>query len=217
MNIYQRMKFFMLLFDQDSGGNSGGSSTGSDTATSTGKTDGEGDQDGDKKIEMTTAQLGERIKRELRKVAKTPAELAALLDEDAVSALLEQDGVKAVLDKRSAKKKAEEQGEFEKLYKETKGEADKLKPKVERLEAENADLSKALDTTVKARRKLLAPEYHELLDALPLLKQVEWLNKNADKLQSGGVPGGQKAGSNGLTKEQAEAQAAAYAQYYGRI
>lgn len=216
MNIYQRMKLTMMLLDKESGGNSGGDNGGT-TDTSPGKDDGKTTQDADKKIEMTPAQFKERLERELRKLAKTPAELAALLDEDTVGALLEQDGVKTVLDKRSAKEKAKAQGEFEKLYQEAQTEGNKHKTKAEKLEGEVTAMTAVLEATVKERRKLLPAEFHELLDALPLLKRLEWLTKNADKLQQGGVPGTQKIGSNGMTKEQKADQEAAYAQYYGRI
>lgn len=216
MNIYQRMKLTMMLLDKESGGNSGGDN-GGNTDTSPGKDDGKTTQEADKKIEMTTAQFKERLERELRKLAKTPAELAALLDEDTVGALLEQDGVKTILDKRSAKEKAKTQGEFEKLYNDAQAEGTKHKTKAEKLEGEVTALTAVLEATVKERRKLLPPEFHELLDALPLVKRLEWLTKNADKLQQGGVPGSQKVGSNGMTKEQKVEQEAAYAQYYGRI
>jgi hypothetical protein len=217
MNLYERMKLYMMLLDKESGGNSGGGDGGGNTDTSPGKEDGKATQDADKKIEMTTAQFKERLDRELRKLAKTPAELAALLDEDTVGALLEQDGVKTVLDKRSAKEKAKSQGEFEKLYQDAQAEGNKHKTKAEKLEGEVTAMTAVLEATVKERRKLLPTEYHELLDALPLLKRLEWLTKNADKLQQGGVPGTQKIGSNGMTKEQKADQDAAYAQYYGRI
>ena len=92
-----------------------------------------------------------------------------------------------------------------------------IKTKAEKLEGEVTAMTAVLEATVKERRKLLPAEFHELLDALPLLKRLEWLTKNADKLQQGGVPGTQKIGSNGMTKEQKADQEAAYAQYYGRI
>jgi DNA repair exonuclease SbcCD ATPase subunit len=99
--------------------------------------------------------------------------------------------------KLAEEKRLMEQQEWQKLAEQRQSQLSDFEAKLKTFETKEQELERYKETLkgyVKAQRKSVPEHIGQLLDALDLAGQLEWLSKNADKLNSvSGVPATQKA------------------------